>query len=86
MLAGQFWLLPQLWIKGGLGFAHLEVDDQFFTEDFGTGVALMGAAGIELFSAPNFALELQGRLIEGSYHSLDDNVTSGTIGIGINWY
>jgi hypothetical protein len=86
MIAGQFWILPQLWIKGGLGLANLQVDDQFFTEDFGTGVAVMGAAGVELFSAPNFALELQGRLIEGSYNSLDDNVTSGTIGIGLTWY
>ena len=23
MIAGQFWLTPQLWIKGGIGFAHL---------------------------------------------------------------
>lgn len=86
MLAGQFWLIPQLWIKGGIGIAHLEVDDRFFIEDFGNGAAFMGALGVELFSAPNFALELQGRLIEGTYNSLDDNVTSGTIGVGINWY
>lgn len=86
MIAGQYWLLPQLWIKGGLGIANLQVDDSFVTEDFGNGGALMGAIGVELFSANNFALELQGRIIEASYHSLDDNVTSGTIGIGINWY
>ena len=86
MIAGQFWVLPQLWIKGGLGFAHLQVDDTFVTEDFGTGGAVMGAVGVELLSAPNFALELQGRLIEAGYNSLNDNVTSGTIGIGVNWY
>jgi len=86
MVAGQFWILPQLWVKGGIGLANLQVDDAFFTEDFGTGGALMGAIGVELLSARNFAFELQGRLIEGAYNSLDDNVTSGTIGIGINWY
>lgn len=86
MIAAQFWLLPQLWIKGGLGLANLQVDDAFFTEDFGTGGALMGAIGVELLSARNFALELQGRVIEGTYNSLDDHVTSGTIGFGINWY
>lgn len=86
MFAAQFWLLPQLWIKGGIGFAHLTVDDTYFTQDFGTGVAVMGAAGIELLSARNFALELQARIIEGSYNSLNDNVTSGTIGIGLSWY
>jgi hypothetical protein len=86
MFAAQFWIIPQLWIKGGIGVARLTVDDAFFTEDFGTGGALMGALGIELLSAPNFALELQGRIIQASYRSLDDNITSGTIGLGINWY
>jgi hypothetical protein len=86
MVAAQFWLLPQLWIKGGLGVANLQVDDTYVTEDFGTGGAVMGAIGVELLSARNFAVELQGRVIEGSYNSLDDNVTSGTIGLGINWY
>src|SRR5262249_18905164 len=70
MVAAQFWLLPQLWIKGGLGLANLQVDDAFFREDFGTGGAVMGAIGVELLSARNFALELQGRVIEGTYNSL----------------
>jgi hypothetical protein len=86
MFAAQFWLLPQLWVKGGLGFASLRVDDGVFVDDFGTGGAVMGAIGVELFSARNFALELQGRLIEASYNSLNDNITSGTIGVGVNWY
>jgi len=86
MLAGQFWILPQLWIKGGIGVASLQADDAYFTTDFGTGGALMAAIGVELVSARRFALELQGRIIEGTYRSLDDNVTSGTIGIGVNWY
>ena len=86
MLAGQFWLLPILWIKGGIGLAHLQVDDDFITDDLGSGVAIMGAAGIELFSARNFAIEVQGRIIEGTYNSANDHVTSGTIGLGINWF
>ena len=86
MVAGQFWIIPILWVKGGLGFSNLNVDNAYFTEDLGNGVAVMGAVGVELFSARNFALELQGRLIEGTYNSGDDHVTSGTIGIGVNWY
>jgi hypothetical protein len=86
MLAAQYWLLPQLWIKGGIGLANLQVDQQFFVDDFGTGSALMAGIGVELFSARNFSLDLQGRIIEGSYNSLNDNVTSGTIGLGISWY
>jgi hypothetical protein len=86
MGAVQVWLLPQLWLKGGLGFAHLQIDDTIFAEDVGSGLALMGAVGIELLSARNFALELQGRIIEGIYDSTHENVTSGTIGLGLNWY
>jgi hypothetical protein len=85
MIAGQFWLIPQLWIKGGIGFANLQVDDAFFTTDFGNGGALMGAIGVELLSARNFAIDLQGRVIEGLY-SDNYHVTSGTIGIGVDWY
>jgi hypothetical protein len=86
MFAAQVWLLPQLWLKGGIGFANLQVEDRFFIDDFGTGAALLGALGVELLSAPNFSIDLQGRLLQSFYNTLDDRVTSATIGIGINWY
>ncbi len=88
MLAGQFWITPQLWIKGGIGIAHLDIQDDFngtySPQD--SGLALLGAVGFELLSARFFSVDLQGRLIEGNYHGIDDHVTSGTIGIGLNWY
>jgi hypothetical protein len=86
MIAGQFWVVPQLWLKGGIGFSHLQVDDTFFTEDLGGGLALMAAAGFEVFSARNFAIDITGRIIEGTYNGGDDHVTSGTIGVGFDWY
>jgi hypothetical protein len=86
MFAGQFWILPILWIKGGIGFSHLQADDAFVTQELGSGLAVMGAIGVELFSARNFAFELQGRIIEGTYNSGNDHLTSGTVGIGVNWY
>jgi hypothetical protein len=86
MAAAQVWLLPVLWIKGGLGFSSLRTDDAFVTSDLGGGLAILGAIGVELLSARNFAFELQGRIIEGAYNSGNDHLTSGTIGIGINWY
>ena len=90
MGALQYWLTPILWIKGGIGFANLDVID-----DYGyaypvndTGLGLLAGIGVELFSARRFAFELQGRFTEGIYHYSDgtENVTSGTIGIGFNWY
>ena len=88
MLAGQYWVLPMLWVKGGIGFAELKVQDDFSgtysVQD--TGMALMGAVGVEVLSARFFAVELQARLIEGNYHGISDHVTAGTLGVGLNWY
>ena len=87
MIAAQFWVTPQLWIKGGLGIADLQAQDSYGgVLDFGSGAAIMGAAGYEIMSARNFALDLQARLIEGTYNSGNDHITSGTIGLGLNWY
>ena len=86
MIAGQYWVTPQFWIKGGIGVSQLFADNAYEVWDFGTGGAIMGAAGFELFSARNFAIDLQGRIIQGSFNSLNDHVTSGTVGVGINWY
>ena len=86
MIAGQYWITPQLWVKGGIGVSQLYADNSYEVWDFGTGGALMGAVGYEVFSARNFAIDLQGRLIQGAFNSLDDKVTSGSVGIGVNWY
>jgi hypothetical protein len=91
MIAGQYWITPQLWIKGGLGFANLQIQQ---SDAFGTfaesrpenGTAIMGAVGFELFSSRNLAVDLQGRLLNGSYKGIDDNITAASVGIGINWY
>jgi hypothetical protein len=86
MIAAQYWLTPQLWLKGGLGLAGLQADNSYVTYDYGTGGAIMGAIGFELMSTRMFAIDLQGRLIEGAYNSGNDHVTAGNIGLGFNWY
>lgn len=93
MLAGQYWLTPQLWIKGGIGFANIQVDTSYYGDgitDATTapehGGAIMGALGYEVLSARTFSIDLSGRLINASYKGIDNNVTGATIGIGINWY
>jgi len=86
MVAGQFWLLPQLWVKAGIGLAHFTIDDAYETTTFDNGWAVMGAVGYEVLAARYFALDVQGRLLSGIYRGTDDNITAGTIGLGINWY
>jgi hypothetical protein len=87
----QYWVTPILWLKGGLGIANVDVIDNttgiaYAASDNGLG--LLAAIGVELMSANHFALELQGRITEGVYHydTGSENITSGTIGLGFNWY
>lgn len=93
MLAAQFWITPQLWIKGGIGFATMQVDRSYFGDgiiDESTipenGLALLGAIGFEILSARHFSVDLQGRLLNGSYDQIDYNLTAASIGIGLNWF
>ena len=86
MFAAQSWVTPILWLKGGIGFSHLQLEDSFNAEDIDNGTALMGAIGVELLSARDFSIDLQGRLLNGSYKGIDNNITAASVGIGINWY
>jgi hypothetical protein len=93
MLAAQYWLTPQIWIKGGVGFASMQVDRSYFGDgivDESTipenGIAVMGAIGFEILSARRFSVDLQGRLLNGSYDQIGYNLTAASIGIGLNWF
>lgn len=96
MAAAQYWVTPQFWVKGGLGFASLgySYDDEFDhnddSEELARGGALMVGAGYELLSAKNFSIDLQARFVQGTYEEddLGDNpdVSSGSIGVGFNWF
>jgi hypothetical protein len=90
MGAVQYWLTPQFWLKGGLGFAGLSVqyDDGYAygEEDLGTGLAVMGAVGFEILHSTEFAIDLQLRLGSGSYDGIDEQVNVAMFGIGFNWY
>jgi hypothetical protein len=93
MVAGQYWVTPQLWLKGGIGFANIQVDTSYYGDGITdattapeNGGAIMGAIGYEVLSAPYFSIDLMGRVINASYKGIDNNVTGATIGIGINWF
>lgn len=93
MIAAQFWVTPQLWIKGGLGFANLRLERSYYGDGIvdessipENGMAVMGAVGYELLSARFFSIDLHGTLINGAYKGIDNTVTGATIGVGINWF
>ncbi|HPH66039.1 MAG TPA: hypothetical protein PLF40_09860 [Kofleriaceae bacterium] len=88
MVAAQYWVSPRLWLKGGIGFAKLSntasSTDAELVIDNG-GAALFGA-GYELLSNRHLAIDLQGRFIVGSYDGINAKTSSGTVGVGINWF
>ena len=88
MIALQYWVTPQLWLKGGIGLANLQLQtrDGFEAADIDNGTAVMGAVGFELFSARYMSVDLQGRILNGSYEGIDNNITAATVGVGINWF
>lgn len=98
-VGAQYWVTPQLWIKGGIGGAALTVtrDDGFQTQDSDSleGGAIMGAVGYEILSARNFALDLQLRATGATYEdstleldgtTSDTNVGTTSLSLGFNWY
>lgn len=88
MFAAQYWVTPQLWVKGGIGVANLRVESYYYGTDElpENGLALLGAVGFEVLSAQRFSIDLQGRLINGSYDGAGVNVSAATVGVGLNWY
>ncbi len=92
MIAGQYWLSPKLWIKGGIGLAHLsyEYEDRFYgntgSQPVDDGAALMAGVGYELYSSRTFSVDLQARLTATGYDGIQKNLSSETINVGVNWF
>lgn len=88
VVALQYWVTPIIWIKGGLGFAHLQINDENtgapLTFDDESGGAIMGAAGIEVLQSYNWALDLQVRAGHAFYSGGDLNNLAFMV--GFNWY
>lgn len=89
VFAAQYWATPQLWLKGGIGFSNLQVDHSYYgTIDTlpENGLALLAGIGYEVLSARYFSVDIQGRIFNGTYESVDNSVTGVSVGVGINWF
>ena len=88
-IALQYWVHNIIWLKGGLGWANLQINDENtagvsynYSDEWGLGIT--GAAGVEVVQSYNFALDLQLR----AGHLFLDGGDLNQVGalIGINWY
>lgn len=86
-LALQYWATDIVWIKGGLGFGHmqLQADDELNAFGDESGLGAMAAVGVELMQSYNFALDIHLRLGHGFYSQGGDVNTAGLM-VGVNWY
>jgi len=90
-IAVQYWLSDQIWIKGGLGFGQLSIQDSAGNRaESELGFGGLVAAGIELLQGRNFTLDVQ---IRGAAATYEDEFTgesitlsNGSILVGANWY
>jgi hypothetical protein len=84
-IAAQFWPLDNLWLKGGLGIAHVQVSSASAgVIDDETSLGLMLGAGIEVYRYANMVLDLQGRFGHGFYDA--GGVNNFAFLVGLNWY
>jgi hypothetical protein len=84
----RLWLQPRLWVKAGIGSAHLSMSyaDSDEPTELDTGAAVMGAVGVELIHRPRFALDLQLRGGAGNYEGIQDRVSQGMLELGLSWF
>ncbi len=57
----QYWVIPRVWIGGGIGTGFNSVEIGNTTMDGDSKLALVAAAGVELYQGRRFVLDLRGR-------------------------
>ena len=90
-IGATLWLMPKLWLRGGIGGAvarwhykgplGLQLDDQ--TESV---PAVAAAAGFEVYSKPNFAIDIELRGGTGFYKDDQAKSHNAAVAVGFTWY
>jgi hypothetical protein len=86
----QFWLAPNLWVRTGFGAGVLDRDvtitdaDLTITLDKGTGLAILAAAGVDVWRRGAFSLDAQIHFTSFALKGLRVNAPS--VQVGFTWY
>jgi hypothetical protein len=82
--AVQYWVTPQLWIKGGIGFSQIRLSDGGGEIAAEYGVGATAGVGFEVISSRTFALDIAGRVSHGTFDG--GGVSNGAVLVGVHWY
>jgi hypothetical protein len=84
----QYWVTPQLWLKGGLGFSQVRVDDGFGNSDAEYGFGGQLGVGFEVISSARFALDLSAKVSHGTFKDGGQTVglSNAAVLVGFHWY
>jgi hypothetical protein len=86
----QFWLAPNFWIRTGLGAGVLDRDvmisdaDLTITLEKGTGLAILAAAGVDVWRRGAFSLDAQVHFT--SFALKGQRVNAPSVQVGFTWY
>lgn len=83
-VALQYWVAPQVWLKGGVGLGELQLETRGATFHSDSGLGFTGAIGLEVLQRKTFALDLQFRYSTADIGGDRINNFSGVL--GFNWY
>jgi hypothetical protein len=88
-VAGQYWLIPQLWLRLGIAASSIGVrqDGQKIGDDL-DGMQINGAIGYEVWQGRRFAMDLSLSAAAGRYDPdvQDIGTTTAGLALGFNWY
>ena len=92
----QYWVLPRLWLRGGVGLAYVSVSiegDGISAEaQSEAGLGVMAGFGYEVLTTRTFALDLEMQFGAGFYANEDDptmddvEARNVSIGLGFTWF
>ena len=86
LVGAQFWVTPQIWLKGAIGSGHLTLSNNFgeAIDQSDDGGAAMIAAGVEVLQSGNFTLDIQLRAGAVAYEN--ETMSMSALTLGANWY
>ena len=72
--------------RSSVASLQVSYDDGGPNDELDSGGAFMGAAGIEVVQGPRFTMDLNLRLTLAGYDGINDQVSTVTGGVGLNFF